>query len=402
MDKMTLQPEKVKTAKSSSFFKPTIQKKLSVGSANDTYEVEADAMANKVMRMQEPQQQNVSHTGALVQRKCTACEQEEKLQKKPLAENITPLIQRSSTENSGESQASNHIENQINNSRGGGNSMDHGTKNFMESRFGADFSGVRIHTGSQAVQMSRELNAQAFTVGNDVYFNEGKYSPNTDSGKHLLAHELTHTVQQTGTIGRMKIQRSPSSDPSINAWQEKLSGSTSADNLCGLCPKNLGVNSITSGFQNGIELKAFILNDDTSHSYDIKRTKHGKVWIKSSGAWTNPINLGPGNDDDSHNRDEFLTSQITVPYLPYIYSMDAPGFNNRANPIANSSATEAILSGNFIEFVRVTRPNNTTYDDTRAFNWHSMIWIVKNVSGTWDVNASRSVIGTGHLPSLDP
>ena len=82
MDKMMLQPEKVNTTKSSSFFKPTIQKKLSVGSANDTYEAEADAMANKVMRMQEPQQQNVSHTGALVQRKCAHCEQEEKLQKK--------------------------------------------------------------------------------------------------------------------------------------------------------------------------------------------------------------------------------------------------------------------------------------------------------------------------------
>jgi hypothetical protein len=200
MDKMMLPPEKVNTTKSSSFFKSTIQKKLSVGSANDTYEAEADAMANKVMRMQEPKQQNVSHSGSLVQRKCAHCEQEEKIQKKSLAENITPLVQRSSTESVGESQAPSHVENQINSSRGGGNSMDHDTKNFMESRFGTDFSAVRIHTGSQAVQMSRELNAQAFTVGNDVYFNEGKYSPNTDSGKHLLAHELTHTVQQGNGI----------------------------------------------------------------------------------------------------------------------------------------------------------------------------------------------------------
>ena len=206
MDKIMLPPEKVNTAKSSPFFKPTIQKKLTLGSTNDTYEVEADAMANKVMRMQEPQQQNVSHTGALVQRKCAHCEQEEKLQMKPLAESISLLIQKSPTENSGESQAPSHIENQINSSKGGGNSIDHGTKNFMESRFGTDFSDVKIHTGSQAVQMSRELNAQAFTVGNDVYFNEGKYSPNSDSGKHLLAHELTHTVQQTGRIGR-KIQK---------------------------------------------------------------------------------------------------------------------------------------------------------------------------------------------------
>lgn len=204
MDKMTLQREKAITAKSNSFFKPSIQKKLSVGSANDSYEVEADNMANKVMRMSNLQQQNVSHTGALVQRKCAGCEQEEKLQMKPLADSITPLIQRRSTESSGESHAPNHVENQINNSRGGGSLMDNSTKNFMESRFGTDFSDVKIHIGSQAVQMSRELNAQAFTVGNDIYFNEGKYSPNSDNGKHLLAHELTHTVQQGGSKIRAK------------------------------------------------------------------------------------------------------------------------------------------------------------------------------------------------------
>jgi hypothetical protein len=83
--------------------------------------------------------------------------------------------------------------------------MDHETKNFMESHFGIDFSNVKIHTGSEAVQMSRELNAQAFAVGNDIYFNEGKYNPNFDSGKHLLAHELTHTVQQSKNLQK-KIQ----------------------------------------------------------------------------------------------------------------------------------------------------------------------------------------------------
>ena len=186
-----------------SFFKPVIQKKLSVGSVNDSYEVEADKVADKVMKMPEPSPQ-VIHSGALLHRKCASCEEEEKIQMKPLAESITPLIQRSSSENGGV--APDHVENQINSSRGGGKSMDHGTQIFMESRFGTDFSQVKIHTGSQAVQMSRELSAQAFTVGNDIYFNEGKYNPNSDSGKHLLAHELTHTIQQSGGIGR-KIQR---------------------------------------------------------------------------------------------------------------------------------------------------------------------------------------------------
>ncbi|CAD7797916.1 hypothetical protein CHRY9390_00249 [Chryseobacterium aquaeductus] len=185
------------------FFKPSIQKKLSVGSANDSYEVEADQIADKIMKMSEPSQ-NITQTGALIQRKCAHCEQEEKLQMKPLAESISPFIQRSSSENGGV--APDHVESQINSNKGGGKSMDSATKNFMENRFGTDFSDVKIHTGSEAVQMSRELGAQAFAVGNDIYFNEGKYNPNSDSGKHLLAHELTHTVQQSGGIGRM-VQR---------------------------------------------------------------------------------------------------------------------------------------------------------------------------------------------------
>lgn len=203
METANLQKEQktVSKKKNSTFFKPVIQKKLSVGSANDSYEVEADQVADKVMKMSEPSPR-VTHTGALVQRKCAHCEQEEKLQMKPLAETISPLIQRSSPESGGESHAPNHVENQINSSKGSGSNMDNGTKNFMENRFGTDFSNVKIHTGSEAVQMSRELNAQAFAVGNDIYFNEGKYSPNSDSGKHLLAHELTHTVQQGNQVQR--------------------------------------------------------------------------------------------------------------------------------------------------------------------------------------------------------
>ncbi len=66
----------------------------------------------------------------------------------------------------------------------------------MSSRLGADLSNIKIHNDSTAVQLSRQLNAKAFTVGNDVYFNQGTFAPNTAEGSHLLAHELTHTIQQ--------------------------------------------------------------------------------------------------------------------------------------------------------------------------------------------------------------
>jgi hypothetical protein len=78
----------------------------------------------------------------------------------------------------------------------------------MGSAFAADFSGVSIHTDEKAAQMSKDLHAQAFTYGNDIYFNSGKYNTDTSAGKHLLAHELTHVVQQ-GHAGRADFHRKP-------------------------------------------------------------------------------------------------------------------------------------------------------------------------------------------------
>ena len=99
-----------------------------------------------------------------------------------------------------------NLESTLANSKGGGKQLDKETKTEMESGFGADFSNVRIHTDSTAVGMNKELGAQAFTNGNDIYFNEGKYNPQSDAGKHLLAHELTHTLQQ-GASNTKEVQR---------------------------------------------------------------------------------------------------------------------------------------------------------------------------------------------------
>lgn len=80
--------------------------------------------------------------------------------------------------------------------RSGGVRLSPDVRNEMSRAIGADFRGVRIHTGDDAVKMNHELGAQAFTHGNDIYFNSGKYDPETSNGKRLLAHELTHVVQQ--------------------------------------------------------------------------------------------------------------------------------------------------------------------------------------------------------------
>ncbi|MFQ3684939.1 DUF4157 domain-containing protein, partial [Roseiflexus sp.] len=93
--------------------------------------------------------------------------------------------------------------------RGGGAPLDQETRAFMEPRFGHDFSQVRIHTDARAATVARSLDALAFTVGNDIAFAPGQYQPGSDEGRTLLAHELTHTLQQTGGAARVQRQTPP-------------------------------------------------------------------------------------------------------------------------------------------------------------------------------------------------
>ena len=134
-----------------------------------------------------------------VQRQETAPEEEE-LQAKPLVQRqeAAPEEEQLQTKRSpdGNSHASNNLESQLGASKGSGSPLPDQVRSFMEPRFGADFSQVRVHTDSNAVQMNQALGAQAFTHGHDVYFGAGKSPAISD----LTAHELTHVVQQTGTI----------------------------------------------------------------------------------------------------------------------------------------------------------------------------------------------------------
>jgi len=88
------------------------------------------------------------------------------------------------------------VERAIESSRGGGQSLDSGLRTSMGQSLNADFSGVRVHTDSGADGLNRSLSAKAFTTGSDIYFRQGEYNPGSSSGRELLAHELTHVVQQ--------------------------------------------------------------------------------------------------------------------------------------------------------------------------------------------------------------
>ncbi len=183
-----------------SFISPIIQTKLAIGQPNDKYEKEADQVADQVIKMP------IGNESQAVQRKCNHCN-EEKLQMKRVATSLSPIIQKKEEEEEmvqmkgigNESKSSSSaLKSSLQKSKGGGQSMDAFIQSNMEKSIGADFSKVKIHTNENAVQMNRSLNARAFTNGNDIYFNNGQYNPKNPSGRHLLAHELAHVVQQKG------------------------------------------------------------------------------------------------------------------------------------------------------------------------------------------------------------
>ncbi|KAA5548461.1 DUF4157 domain-containing protein [Adhaeribacter rhizoryzae] len=149
-----------------------------------------------------------------------------KLQTKPLANSITPIIRRQSEDATAASAVNSTLENQIISTKGGGDALPGKTREEMEAGFGTDFGNVRTHTNADAVQMNKDLSAQAFTHGNDIYFNAGKYAPETHEGKRLLAHELTHTVQQGGSVKPKLVQKAGEENEQTTTFTNKKKDGT--------------------------------------------------------------------------------------------------------------------------------------------------------------------------------
>lgn len=203
---------------------PFIQAKLSISTPGDRFEQEADRVADTVMRMSSPRDNVATSISqpqiSRIQRTCAACEKEASVVQRackschggPLEEN-EPLQREANEEDSdemlqgadGQLHASERAQTQINNLKGGGQPLSPSLRAYFEPRFGHDFSGVRLHTDANGASAARSVNAKAFTLGSDVAFAAGQYSPETNSGKRLLAHELTHVVQQGGT--KSTVQR---------------------------------------------------------------------------------------------------------------------------------------------------------------------------------------------------
>lgn len=174
---------------SSSSDSARVQTKLEVSRPGDRYEQEADRIAEHVMSMHPDAGPASSAVAAGLLGPS--------LQRKPDGDQQTSSAQPSFLS-----------------SLGSGQPLDRSTREFFESRFGSDLNEVRIHDGAEAAESARELNARAYTVGRDVVFGPGQYQPHTSNGRELLAHELTHTLQQRSEPAP-SIQRRVEVDPGL-------------------------------------------------------------------------------------------------------------------------------------------------------------------------------------------
>ncbi len=198
-------------------FMHPIQAKMVLGGANDRHEQEADRIAKQVVAQQhlafparsqatpdQPARRGTS-SGAMPSRHPEI---------DPIQRQVTSPVEQAST---GVSSA---VEASIHRSRGGGQALPEGLRGSMEQAFSTDFSNVRVHSDDWADRLNRATQARAFTTGTDIFFRQGEYNPNNRSGQELLAHELTHVVQQSngnaqqaiGTSETGLIQRALSSD----------------------------------------------------------------------------------------------------------------------------------------------------------------------------------------------
>jgi len=171
-----------------------IQAKLIIGPIGDKYEQEADRVAAQVVEQIHGSASTHAKHGQFAQRQK---EPGKKLQAKSILQYREEIDGREDSQD---------LASAINRARGGGQPLDAGLKQSMGQAMGADFSGVQVHTDGQADQLNQSIQAKAFTTGRDVFFRQGAYQPGSRGGQELIAHEMTHIMQQNGRAA----QRVPS------------------------------------------------------------------------------------------------------------------------------------------------------------------------------------------------
>ena len=203
----------------------TLQAKLTVSQPHDPYEQEADRVAEQVMRMPDPTIQRTCAPCAAGGPPCPKCADEKK-----------PTVQRKADLPAAPAQQG--VPDYFIHDLGSGQPLDSATRAFFEPRFGYDFSNVRLHADHHAAESAKAAGARAYTVGEHIVFGSRQFSPGTTSGRELMAHELTHVIQQ----GRADVTRQPEEETDDGRLPEddRLSVSSSTLNVSRQVTPTLG------------------------------------------------------------------------------------------------------------------------------------------------------------------
>ncbi|WP_218963856.1 eCIS core domain-containing protein [Nostoc linckia] len=317
------------------------QAKLTINQPGDIYEQQADTVAQEVVGKLGQLENHASIHRQQVP-------QEEQLQMQPLANSITPLVQReeipeeeeeelqmksldnstlqreSAPEEEEEEEelqmkpmvqhqgkagmaANPNLETSINQAKGNGQPMADNIREPMEQAFGADFSGVKVHTDSQSNKLNQSIQARAFTTGQDVFFKQGEYNPQSADGQELLAHELTHVLQQSGGM----VQRSHYSSILHNSPPMQQTNSRHIGEIQRKPVKVEGKNDATHiDDVTGVELRqvgggAFMVLNGRLKGAEVRYDfDEGHYYTEDEDYNPTPVELGEGRGGKEDNKEE--------------------------------------------------------------------------------------------------
>ncbi|MEL6884220.1 MAG: DUF4157 domain-containing protein [Pseudomonadota bacterium] len=371
-----------------------LQAKLKVGPQNDAYEREADSVAAQVMDGHSVAPA-AGHAEGAMQRKCDECEaeeaqrmpmlqrqaeeeeeelqakrrddvqrqpieeEEEELQAKRLDSDLQRQVEEEEEEEmiqpkaraDGSFSASAGVSAQVAGLKSGGQGLPTSARRYFEPRFGADFSDVRVHTGPRAQAAAKALNARAFTTGRDVVFGPGEYAPGTRRGGELLAHELTHVIQQRGykrtpdgqseggPVQRWQIGAAPA--PAQNNWRTVPDGTVAGET--DHTARLTSARTIVARLLNSTRCQNYFENNCDAGTANSLRDSfnNARVYFLDQGGDTfgeNPI----GSNDVAYNRTAFRMGKwfLAASLLHEIYHSCAPGDTDAEAEIKAENAVE--------------------------------------------------------------
>ncbi|MCB1850718.1 MAG: DUF4157 domain-containing protein [Gammaproteobacteria bacterium] len=252
------------------------------------------------------------------------------------------------------------VEERINASLGRGDPLPESVLRDMEKQFGQDLSGVTIHNDTEAAELCKELNARAFTVGRDIYFGPGEFAPESDSGRELLAHEMTHVVQQSGSL------------------QQKRKISRQAGSAAG--------GGAASEFEVTEPLEIPPI-----------KSRHGARYQAMARAGT--LRRSAGGSLDRHTAQRSTWMQTVQPNLARIPDAQRPtaatGYRLRLNTGGGSKEVQAADEGAFLDLLKIP-----TWDNTGADATYQVDHIVEFQLGGPDAIDNMELLNSTHNGSV--